>query len=272
MKSKSLGRKFIPRLQPLDERALPSSSQPFVESHCTVTIQGGRGDNTITVSDDGTNNPGALFVQIDGQTFQTQGIVKHIVINSGGGADTVIYELNSQIDVRRTVDVDLGNQNDSFVASLHAPVGETGALKIRVDGGNGDDHLSVETAGADVHRGGLLAVGFDGGNGSDTLNMGYSGFLNGTAKFFADGGNGKDTVVGNIALSSYEESETGGSIQSNGDLTVCFGGGNGKDDIALDVVNTDGLSSLDAAVFGGHGKDTIAASPNVDVHNRHQKN
>src|SRR4051812_49009058 len=72
MKSKSLGRKFIPRLQPLDERALPSSSQPFVEYHCTVTIQGGRGDNTITVSDDGTNNPGALLVQIDGQTYQSQ--------------------------------------------------------------------------------------------------------------------------------------------------------------------------------------------------------
>ncbi|HEX3149839.1 MAG TPA: hypothetical protein VHR66_17310 [Gemmataceae bacterium] len=261
-------RSIKPRLEVLGERALPSVNVPFVECHGTVTISGNKNANTIIVSDDGTNNPGSIFVQIDNQTFQSTGVVKHIVIDSGNGADSIVYELNGELDSLRTVDADLGGQNDSFIASLHAPIGATGKLRIGADGGNGDDNLSLETAGVDVYGGGVLVVGFAGGNGNDTLNMGYSGFLSGTARFFASGGNGKDTVVGNIALSSYEESETGGTVFSNGNLTACFSGGNGKDDVALSVLNADGLSSLNADVFGGHGKDTITATSNVDVHDR----
>jgi len=240
-------------------------SVTFVETNGTLVIRGDQQANSITISDDGSTNAGNIVVQADGQSYTATTAITKIRVNSRGGNDSVEYDLNFDLMGARTVQAYLGNGDDSFVAHVHAAVNDPAALTIRAWGENGQDQLNFDGVGANVGLGGSLTVNFNGGNGKDNVNVDFAGVMDGNIKLTADGGNGKDVVSGHLNAESSEDPETHETIGSTGSLTAVFRGGNGVDDMTLQVTGTDSLTSLIARANGGHGKDTFDTSANVTL-------
>jgi hypothetical protein len=261
--SRNKRRVFMPRLEILDDRTLPSVT--FVESGHTLAIRGDQNANTILINDDGTANAGNISVQADGQSYTSQGAITTIRVLGRNGADSVEYDLNADLGNVRKVVADLGNGNDTFMARVHGNINDPARLTISASGGNGDDQLSLDAVGANVNDGGSFSVTFNGGNGKDNLLMDYSGLLIGKAAFTANGGNGKDVVTGNLNAESYTLNETGESWLSTGKLAAHFRGDNAVDAMTLHVTGTDDLTSLVARLNGGNGKDTFDATSNVTI-------
>jgi hypothetical protein len=241
------------RLESLSDRTLPSVS--VVQTGETLTITGDQRPDTVQILDDGT--PQGLTVTMDGVNYPVNGPVTMVIINTKGGADTVSYDLTGDyVGTTRTVEVNLGNGNDTFTADLGHGIDAASTFALQVNGGNGKDNLSVTgTGGGPVA--GTLSVQLNGGNGKDVISFGYSAEVDGSLMFTADGGNGKDTITGNVTVAT----------NSTGSVLAHVLGGNGKDDLGLSVTGDGlaGLSSLDASVDGGHGKDTINVTDNVTI-------
>ncbi len=255
--------RFVPRLEQLHERALPSVS--VVETGSTLVVRGDQFANDIVITDDGTSNAGNVVVQIDGQTYTSQGAITTIRIAAGSGSDSVEYNLSADLLGSRTVNAYLGNGDDTFLSTVHSNLNDPASLLIRAWGGNGEDSLSLDGIGANVGAGGKLAVVFAGGNGKDSIDEEFSGVLMGDASFKAYGGNGKDVVVGNLNADLTSNSETGETAPSTGSLTARFCGGNGVDAMTLNVTGADDLTTRDLRLNGGLGKDTFENTDNVTV-------
>ena len=117
---------------------------------------------------------------------------------------------------------------------------------------NGVDVVSFDYTG-DVT--GSLKVRVVGGNGKDDLSAHYAGAVDGTLDLTACGGNGVDTLDGDLSVA-------GGA----GSVKARVYGGNGKDDLTLSLaVDPTATPSLDAAIFTGHGKDTVTTTGDVAV-------
>jgi hypothetical protein len=251
--------RWIPRLECLDERALPSVT--FTETDGTLEIRGDQQANSIVVTDDGT---GTIIVVADGETYTSETAITTIRVCSRSGADDVVYNLTGDLSSERTVEVFLGNQHDSFEANLNGDLLDGANLSLLAKGGNGHDSLTFNGVDSNVGAGASLSVDFWGGNGKDALLVDFAGVLMGTAAFHANGGNGKDSVGGNVTVQSWELPETGETAASTGELTVEFRGGNGVDDMSLAVDGTtDDLTSFAASIDGGRGKDTFEYTDNV---------
>jgi len=265
------------RLEPLNDRVVPSVT--VVQDGGTMTIKGDAHANDIEIRDGGT--PAGLTVLVDGVDQGLSGLeVTKVVVRAGSGADTVSYTLTGDYAATaRTVEVWLGNGNDTFTADLGYAIGADSSLTLQVHGGNGKDDLSATGTGSvagtldvqlfgqngmdvvsydytgDVVAGGTLKVQVDGGNGKDDLSFHYAGLVDGSLELAAAGGNGMDTFDGDLSV-------TGGA----GSVTAEVLGGNGKDDLTLSLTG-DVLAglTLDASIDGGHGKDTVTTTGDVVV-------
>jgi hypothetical protein len=260
------------RLESLNDRTVPSVT--VVQDGTTLTVKGDAHANDIEIHDNGT--PAGLTVTVDGVDQGLSGLeVTKVVVKAGGGADTVSYALEGDYAATaRTVEVWLGNGNDTFTADLGHAIGADSSLTLQVHGGNGKDDLSVAGAGGSVA--GTLDVQLDGQNGMDVVSFDYTGDVTGTARWTAEGGNGKDDISlhyagvldGTLELNvkggngmdhvAADVAATGGAGTVTGEVL----GGNGKDDLSLSVAS--GLT-LDVTIDGGHGKDTITAPDGVTV-------
>jgi len=250
--------RFIPRLTALDERALPSVTVGPVDAGGSLVIRGDRHANTIAIVDDGAGN---VTVTADGVASPIIAGVSFIKVYGGNGADNVTYTLQGDLSSVRGVFVNLGNQSDTFLASLQGNLLDGGSLSLVVQGGNGNDDISVDAANV-INAGANLTAVLQGGNGSDSLAIDYTGVLAGSATLAANGGNGKDTVSGNVALSSTTDSGT--TTTSNGRLTLDFEGGNAPDKLTLNLSGEADLSAPPTIQFnGGRGKDLFTHSDNV---------
>src|SRR5262245_1490795 len=109
-------RQFVLRVESFDDRCLPTVT--FVETNGDLQIIGDNDANTILIQDDGTANPGNVIVVADGQSYQTVGAVDFILVQSGGGTDTVDYVLTGDLSGDRIVVADLGARADVFTAHL----------------------------------------------------------------------------------------------------------------------------------------------------------
>jgi len=269
MRYGSRTKRFVPRLEVLDVRALPSVTIAE-DSSGVVTITGDQSANDIEIRDTGGSGTDAVTVWVDGVqsdvTFDTA--VTKIVLDARGGQDVVAYNLTGSFTdgTDREVVIHLGNQDDTFTADLNGSIGADSDVSLKVCGGNGQDNLSVHGAGtADSPWSidGHLTVKVYGGNGKDTIDVNYNGLISGTGVFdlSVHGGNGKDFVRGDVTAADG----------STGELNATVCGGNGKDDMGLMVhVNTDASPDLtvNAELHGGHGKDFFdptAISDNVDI-------
>jgi len=241
------------RLEPLFDRIVPSVT--VVQTGGTLTVTGDQHANTVEIKDGGT--PSGLTVTVDGTDYPLTGDVNMLVVKTRGGADTVSYDLTGDyVGTTRTVEIELGNGNDTFTADLGHGLDAASTLALQVNGGNGKDDLSVTgTGGGPVA--GMLSVQLLGGNGKDAISFSYSAEVDGRLMFTADGGNGKDAIHGDVTVAA----------DSTGSVLAQVLGKNGKDDLALSVTGDGlaGLAGLDASVDGGHGKDTVTTTDNVTV-------
>jgi hypothetical protein len=249
------------RLEPLDCRALPSVT--VVEADGILTVQGDQRANTIEITDAGTGDADAVTVVADGETFTSTAAVTKIVVRSGGQADTVSYNLGADLTagVTRTVQVYLGNQHDSFSATL-AGLAADSTLTVDVYGGNGHDDLSVTQSG---ELAGRLDVRLLGQNGKDSVFAGVDGTVSGELDLVLNGGNGVDFLWAEVTASAAptEPTDPTEPTEPAGDVFVEVLGGNGKDDLTLLV---DGADSLGMSVFeinGGRGKDNFNFTDDV---------
>lgn len=256
--------RFVPRLEALNDRALPSVTATEVGG--VLTITGDQRANTIEVNDTGGSGTDAVTVTVDGQALELNlsDPVTKIVVKAGGGQDDVSYNLTGDFadGTDRTVEVWLGNQNDTFTADLGGSIGADSDVTLKVWGENGQDSLDVTGAGttdAPYSVDGHLTVELRGGNGKDSITFDYTALFNGTVDVSAFGGNGKDYLRGVLTA------EAGSAGTVNAKVAGC----NGVDDLGLTVDGdgADGLT-LDAVLKGGRGKDAYddtATSANVTI-------
>jgi hypothetical protein len=175
----SNGRRFVPRLEALDDRSLPSVTYTVVGS--TLCITGDAGANTIIISDAGTET--GVIVNGDGNPFdatQTNTPISAIVVKTLGGDDTVIYDLSGPLTTTRLVSVDLGRGADSFTVNLNGQTisGSSTNLGITATGDGGGDTLDLNAIGATVSPEAHLSVDFHGQAGKDAITFDYGfGFL-----------------------------------------------------------------------------------------------
>jgi len=209
------------RLESLNDRTVPSVT--VVQDGGTLTVTGDAHANDVQIHDDGT--AAGLTVTVDGVDQVLSGAdVTNVVIKTQSGWDTVSYTLtNDYVGTTRTVDVWLGNGNDTFTADLGHAIDAASSLTLQVHGGNGKDDLSVTGAGGVA---GTLDVQLYGQNGMDVISFDYTGDVTGTVRWTAEGGNGKDDVSLHYA----------GVL--DGTLELNVKGGNGMDHVAADVAAT----------------------------------
>ena len=167
-------RRFVPRLEALDARALPSVSiTEFPDG--TLQIVGDDAANSIIISDAGNNLAGSVTVQADGQWYFSQGPITRISVYGNGGDDTVVYNLSSELSVNRTVSVDLGAGNDAFTANLDKQTFDPGTdFVIQALGGGGKDALTLNATGVNIGANAHFTVDFEGGHGKDGVTFNYA--------------------------------------------------------------------------------------------------
>jgi len=169
-------RRFIPRLQPLDERALPSVSYDLQGTFLFVT--GDAGANSITITDNGTETG----ITVDGvgelgdvATFVATTPITHIFVQGLEGDDTVVYNLTGPLGFNRLIDGDLGRGADSFTANLtNQSIGAGVNLDISAAGGMGGDTMVLNAQNVSTDTGAILNVGFSGEAGRDTIVFDYT--------------------------------------------------------------------------------------------------
>src|SRR5262245_34025793 len=253
----SRSNRFIPRLEVLNERVLPSVTAQVDGG--ILRIIGDQRANEIVVNDNGTDGTDAITVTVDGTALDftlTEAVTK-VVVRAGGQQDTVTYNLTGDFATTRTVDVWLGNQDDTFTGNLGAwAVTADGDLTLLAHGCNGQDVFDVTGTG---NVEGDLTVKLYGGNGKDDVGVDLAGLFTGNIDLFVFGGNGKDVVRGELTAA------TG----STGTVTAKVCGANGVDDLGL-IVDGDGVDGLtvDAQLRGGLGKDVfdpMVVSDDVEI-------
>jgi hypothetical protein len=184
-------RRFVPRLECFDERAMPSVTYAYDPNLQQLTITGDAvaGDN-LTINDDGTA-AGITVTSGDGHNWpnatETGGIVAQVFVKTQGGNDIVNYNLNAPLTVFRLVDVDLGLGADKYTAnisnmSLAAPTPPNTQpvnLDLSAHGGGGGDSMILNATNFSTASGSVLNVDFSGDAGKDVIQFNYSIGLDG---------------------------------------------------------------------------------------------
>ena len=194
-----------------------------------VTVDGGGGDDTLTLTD-------------------MDRVCRGFVDIRGGNGEDLLTGLNAKIGPMR-VAMEGGDGNDTIV------------------GTSGDDTLSGD-AGNDRIRGGLGNDLIFGGAGIDSINGDagndtlFGGDGTGTLV-----GDGADTLSGDAGNDSLN-GDQGNNILSGGDGNDTITGGDGNDTITGDNGNDSllGGSGMDS-LSGGNGNDTMNGGRNDDILN-----
>jgi hypothetical protein len=176
-------RRFVPRLECFDERALPSVSYDLQGG--VLFVHGDAAANQITISDNGSAT-GVSVTSNDGTSWSnpTGATITSVFVDSQGGDDTVVYNLNvkdattgqpAPMTVNRLVDVDLGVGNDSYTANIS---GQSLAAYVNLDlsghGHGGKDTMILNAQNVSTAPGSVLNVDFSGDAGKDTMAFNYS--------------------------------------------------------------------------------------------------
>lgn len=194
-----------------------------------VTVDGGGGDDTITVADIDRVCRGAVIVR-------------------GGNGDDLLTGLNAKIGPMR-LRMEGGNGNDTIVGTTGDDTLSGDAGIDRIKAGLGND-IVLGGAGIDTINGEGGNDTLIGGDGSDTL------VGDGADTLFGDAGN--DSLIG----------DQGNDILSGGEGDDTANGGDGNDTITGENGNDSllGGSALDS-ITGGDGDDTLDGGRNDDVLN-----
>ena len=222
-----------------------------------VTVQGDRRNNQITVN----QNAVSQLQIFDGSgTITIQESISQVVINAGGGRDTIQIK-----DVDRVSTVMLVVNGQGGGDTITAAGSTLGTVRLLVDGGNGGDTIT----GGDQDDSLLGGTGIDvinGGDGEDTILGGEGGDI-------IDGGAGDDSLLGENGNDTLSGGE-GHDELDGGDGHDQLTGGAGNDSLSgqagNDLLNGSAGADLlqgDAgrdSLLGGSGDDTIDGSTDDD--------
>jgi hypothetical protein len=280
----------------LEDRAVPATFS-FNPATATLTVTGTAGKDAIVITDDGTNNAGAVAVSANGATLFTSGPtagvnqVHTILVNTlGGKHDSVLYTLTgNMVANNRSINATFGGgKGDSFEADvngnlinsfllLQATGGSggdkmtgnvTGSLNgasflgLIYKGGSGKDKINIDaTNGVNIGPLAQLTVQVDGGAGNDQINVGYEGQMQGALFMSAMGGAGKDKVSATLTFDGLSNGLLFGPISPNsGKAAAQVLGGGGKDKLSFEVDLSGSLKPASAAeIDGGAGVDSCHA-------------
>jgi hypothetical protein len=245
----------IPRLECLDDRALPAAT--ITQGGAALFIKGDAQANSIQITDNGTNAAGNVTVVADGQTFTSTSAVRYIAVYANGGGDTVQYSLSAGLadDANRLVSINLGAGDDSFTANLGGEVLGT-RLYLSAYGNAGADILDLNAEGLDVAAGSYVNFNLNGGIGNDTITFDHTGVVNGFLTVVALGSDGDDSITGNLTV---DEASTGFT-------SAIVWGGAGVDTIGLNIDEpSPNPFRPRGLVISGAGEDVVTHSDNVIV-------
>jgi hypothetical protein len=288
--------RFSPCIEVFEDRCVPATFS-FNPATATLTVTGTAATDAIVITDDGTNNAGAVTVSANGATLFTSGPtagvnqVHTINVNTlGGKHDSVLYELTGNLVANnRSISATFGSgTGDRFEADvngnlvnsfllLQATGGKggdrltgtvTGSLNgasflgLLYKGGTGQDQINIDATNS-VNIGPLaqLTVEVDGGAGNDVINVGYEGQLQGAFFLSANGSAGKDRVTATVTLDGVSNGLLFGPISPNsGKAAAQVDGGGGDDKLSFEVDPSGVLKAASAAeIDGGAGIDACHA-------------
>jgi len=231
------------RCEALEARDCPASQ--IFQFGGLLVVAGDAAANNIVINDLGN---GRLSVIADNKSQLATG-VQTVIVATGGGDDTVGYNLLGTASAANLVSIVTGAGNDSISLS-GATLNDS--LTVGVNAGSGDDDISATLGG--VPLGSTVNLFLSGGAGADSFDLNASGEIDGTLNMRANGGGGVDTLSGDINVGAG----------STGNVTTVLAGSFGDDFLDLSVVGAGlGGVSLTAEIRGGLGFDTAVSTPNV---------
>jgi hypothetical protein len=275
---KPRGSLFVPRLEPLEDRCLPSCV--LQQSGGTLFILPARGHrDRIQIVDDGIGN---VTIQCDGTGTMQLNHIDTIVARAPHRNASLTYLLVGPLSGTRTLDIALASGGNRFDAVVGAPLNRGAQLQITMEGGQGADQVSLNEQG-NLLPGSSLLFAYHGKSGGNMVSASLSGNVERGAMENIDlrGGNGDDQLhvaaAGSIALGAQLNialaGGAGGDTETvvyhrrvSGTLMIQELGGPGNDVQVASVKGSSGSSgTVVADLFGGGGDDSqglgLKASP-----------
>lgn len=227
-------------------------------------------DNGASVDVDADLGHGDNTFEVD---IQTVGKFQHadadIRIVGGVNVDQVAVNLHDDVGggaapgrSTLTIDADLGDGNDTFIASMDAGgsgfrVDDQSLVAISARGGKGNDVLQARADGVGTIRidpFALLAIDLDGGAGNDELSATFglpdTLWIEGGLKVRMNGGNGADKIAALFA----------NTANTTGNYDVAVSAGAGDDEVTFSLVNNGGTPTFKpkgVVLDGGSGNDKL---------------
>jgi len=234
----------------VDNVDLDFSGQVISSKALGIALNTGSGNDVVTAEFDDIVNTKVGFTTFLGNSDTTVGdkytttmtgnlagrAYFGLVVFGGDGLDTITFDAGAGVDLS-----------------------SKGALGLAVDGGSGDDVISVNYVG-DIDSKAALALTVNGGSGNDTVELTYAGEIDGTLTAEVNGKSGEDTLTTALTANSG----------SSGKLYAVERGGDNDDDLTFTIADNSGgtLKIKKAELDGGSGTDTVvAATPNVTQKN-----
>ena len=248
------------------------SKVTIASSVSQVTVNGGAGNDTVTVGDLDTVCRASLVVQgDDGNDFLSALNAKtgdiRLRMEGGAGNDTLIGGLGGDTLVgdAGTDRIKGGDGNDQLE-------GGTGADSINGENGNdtllgGDATDTLTGDGSDTLNGDAGNDSLRGGLGGDLLNGGTGDDIarGGDGDDTANGGDGNDSLLGDTGLDSLS-GDAGDDTLDGGRNNDTLNGGDGNDKLRGDHGDDSINGGLgDDTVNGGDGDDTINGGDGNDL-------
>jgi hypothetical protein len=257
---------FVPRVEALEDRQLLAVTAT-VTTDGTLTVRGGAENDRIRLIDNGTSGVNNVTLVANGRTVMPGVAVSRIIVRTGGGNDTVKYNLDGVLatGVSRSLFVDLGPGNNAFAAKLQGSLLARSSLSMNVNSGVGASAMSVSaTSNINIASTALLTMELSGGQtGPDMTQVNYRGQLSGTIILFGQGGAGDDRLGARMVL-------TPGSV---GGISAQYLGGPGDDTFSMNIQRillTD-RAGFTAVLNGGTGFNQAAITPGVGLRHIQRK-
>jgi hypothetical protein len=212
----------------------------------------------------GTGNDSAVLDFSAGDQVTIAADLK-VSVDAGDGVDDA-RAFFGDVDSSGSVNFSaaMGNGDDSCFVAQEGSLHGRAQVKIALDGGAGNDTLSVHADHAFIDRSSLLDISANGGSGVDRIEFVYFGELHGQLKLSGDGGAGDDTLFADVTLDT----------SSDGRLWAREYGESDRDDLTLRVYDPSrspsgyhGPARVDGLVDGGSGWDSCSVTPGIRVVN-----
>ncbi|MFT3878243.1 MAG: hypothetical protein QM703_01120 [Gemmatales bacterium] len=255
------------QVESLEDRQLPTVTAVLLNGGTTLSITGDQHDESVTiVQNDGedvvqvswsqlTSDPTPMYIPL--QSFQSS-TIKKIVVNLGGGADSLNYQLEgNSMQWDKTIDVDMGAGNDAaffdFGGNLIVPLAQTGGRLL--DGGSDQPIDWPMPAPADLLAN--LIVNVKGGQGNDSIEGIFGNVTNGLT-FRSSGEAGQDTLSSSVA----------GTMGPNARVLLDQDGGAGLDHLSVDLGVRGIMDGARVTVNqrGGAGNDQLRAYADMPLY------